>query len=167
MIPASRVGVLEQSLSVARARIMGSDCVLSASIAKSCSDATTPIHKSNVKGVVDSGNARVHIFNCLKYFPFGVSVRFISMTGVNGTEKVRVAVGIAVFFVRATDGTVKKMVRGKSIYKPDCPVNLLCMNALHYEVDSSDTGHTCDFKGEVFTLGDGGGSKSVKTIVLF
>ena len=47
--PAVRAGMSENILSRARARIMGSDCVLSASIAKSCSDATTPVHKSSVK----------------------------------------------------------------------------------------------------------------------
>ena len=69
-----------------------------------------------IKGVVDSGNNKCHVFNDISLFPKGVKYVNIKVTGVHGTETVRVGMGTAYFVTECTNGTVKRWRSKYAIY---------------------------------------------------
>ena len=120
-----------------------------------CRDVKYTTHDNNVhgkgrniiKGVVDSGNNKYHVFNDISLFPKGVKYVNIKITGVHGTETVRVGMGTAYFATECTDGMIKRWRSKYAIYNKNSPVNLICMNKILY-VDGNhtiETGHDVSF----------------------
>ena len=83
-----------------------------------------------IKGVVDSGNNKYHVFNDISLFPKGVKYVNINIRGVHGTETVRVGMGTAYFVTECTNGTVKRWRSKYAIYNINSPVSLICMNTM-------------------------------------
>ena len=90
-------------------------------------------------------------------FPKGVRYVNIKITGVHGTEDVRVGMGMAYFATECTDGTIKRWRCEHAIYNKNSPVNLICMNKILF-VDGNhtiETGHDVNFKSQYIALKKG------------
>ena len=107
-----------------------------------------------IRGVVDSGNNKYHVFNDISLFPKGVKYVNIKITGVHGTETVRVGMGTAYFATECTNGTTKRWRSKYAIYNDSSPVNLICMNKILYADGNHtiETGYDVSFKTQSVLL---------------
>ena len=114
-------------------------------------------NKNNITGVVDSGNNKHHVLNDIRLFPYGVKYINVKITGIHGTQAVRVGIGTAYFTTQCSDGTSKRWRHERSIYNSSSPVNLICMNRLHYidKNNTVDSGHEVRFKHQRISLKNG------------
>lgn len=109
------------------------------------------------RAIMDSGNNKHHCLRSLSFFPSGVTWRTIRITGAHGPQDTRVGIGTAKFSIPCTDGTNTNWSFQSSIYNPNSPVNLLCMDLFHYADGdvAKRTGHKVDFLDETMRLRSG------------
>jgi len=108
--------------------------------------------------VMDTGNSSYHVFNDKKWFPFGTTeipggLTFgTAKSGVNTTAHEK---GIAYARAIDVDGNEKIVQLKGSVFNPEYPVNLGCVDTLLFKTNGQPTEHNIDFKAGTLTLFEG------------
>ena len=108
---------------------------------------------------VDSGCNFLAIFFDKSYFPMGVSKSEVNITGVTGSGNA-LGQGIAVAYGQHVDGTWYRLVMAGAALQPDCPVNLLALDALLYK-SGEQTGNDVNFKQETISMATCDGTTTI------
>ena len=93
---------------------------------------------------IDSGCNFLAIFYSLRYFPYGVSKSSVELNGVTGVGKAE-GQGVGVCYAQTHAGNWIEFNFDGAAYQPECPVNLLALDTLHYS-HGSPTEHEVNFK---------------------
>ena len=113
-----------------------------------------PTH-DQVDGILDSGNNKHHCFTDLVFFPEGVTYITLRITGIHGDRDVRVGKGVAQFYTTCTDGSRANWSFADSLYNPQSPVTLLCLDRFHHFPNGQRTGHHVDLLNTSLHLSSG------------
>lgn len=99
---------------------------------------------------IDSGCNFLAIFYSLRYFPYGVCKSSVELNGVTGVGKAE-GQGAAVCYAMTCTGQWIEFIFDGAAYQPDCPVNLLALDTLHYS-HGKPTEHEVNFKQQLLIL---------------